>query len=219
MSVFNHEESCLNFWQKECNVSSARSSLEAFCIVRAYWHAAPWQNTIFSIPQHVTPSCARFYSGTPPYEHTRGNVVVSKDLTVKSRNEKNSYTIGIMTTHCLSWKHVDTLIWKRYACTDSSCKNIDARRESINDHLTEDKYARVWPGRVALKKGCRDYDFLSNNAFGACLTHVVYFPWFFISVELELSSCFNNIELDPTCAIQEMHICLLLECYDLLTVS
>ena len=122
-------------------------------LLEPVWHGAPWQNTIFSIPQHVTPSCARFYSGTPPYKHTRGNVVVLKDLTVKSRNEKNSYTIGIMTTHCLSSKNttsvtcllmllIDTLIWKRYACTDKQTeKNIDARQESINDHLTEEIYA------------------------------------------------------------------------------
>ena len=86
-SADNLNKGSRTFWQW-LNPVPCLSAAHWCCsaLLKPVWHDAPWQDTIFSIPQCVTPSRARFYPGKPPPLNALwGNCEASRDLTVQRK--------------------------------------------------------------------------------------------------------------------------------------
>lgn len=102
-SAGNLNEGSRTFWQL-LNPVPCLSAAHWCCsaLLKPVWHDAPWQDTIFSIPQCVTPSRARFDPGKPPPLNALwGNCEALRDLTVQRKiSRAHIYThtpVGMMT--------------------------------------------------------------------------------------------------------------------------
>ena len=81
-----------------------------YALFEPVWHRAPWQSTIFSVPQCVTSARARFYHGKSPRTHWEEKFGAIGDLTVKNLRVHTVYTLGEMTNRCLSAEKKNTRV-------------------------------------------------------------------------------------------------------------